>query len=123
MSAHAEASGHAHHGPPAANRSSRLDPTTLGMFLFIASEAMLFGSFFTAYFFVRVVNPIAPAIWPPPPYEFPVVRRRREHGDPRHLELHDALGDAVDQAATTVTGSARVSSSRSCWARRSSSPS
>ena len=27
------------------------------MFLFIGSEAMLFGSFFTAYFFVRVVNP------------------------------------------------------------------
>ncbi len=26
------------------------------MFLFIASEIMLFGSFFTAYFFVRVVN-------------------------------------------------------------------
>ncbi len=45
---------------------------TLGMFLFIASEAMLFGAFFTAYFFVRVVNPDAPATWPPPPYEFPV---------------------------------------------------
>ena len=42
------------------------------MFLFIASEAMLFGAFFTAYFFVRVVNPDAPATWPPPPYEFPV---------------------------------------------------
>ncbi len=75
MSAHAEAAAHDgghHHGPPAANRSSRLDPTTLGMFLFIASEAMLFGAFFTAYFFVRVVNPDAPAEWPPPPYEFPV---------------------------------------------------
>ena len=71
MSAHAETSGH-HHGPPAANHSSRLDPTTLGMFLFIASEAMLFGAFFTAYFFVRVVNPLAPETWPPPPYEFPV---------------------------------------------------
>ena len=74
MSAHAEAAAHdhGHHGPPPANRSSRLDPTTLGMFLFIASEAMLFGAFFTAYFFVRVVNPDAPAEWPPPPYEFPV---------------------------------------------------
>ena len=37
-----------------------IDPTTLGMFLFIGSEAMLFGAFFTAYFFVRVVNPLAP---------------------------------------------------------------
>ena len=73
MTSHAEpADVHAHHGPPAANRSSRLDPATLGMFLFIASEAMLFGAFFTAYFFVRVVNPLAPAEWPPPPYEFPV---------------------------------------------------
>ena len=42
------------------------------MLLFIASEAMLFGSFFTAYFFVRVVNPDAPAEWPPEPYHFPV---------------------------------------------------
>jgi cytochrome c oxidase subunit 3 len=74
MSAHAEAAGHGHdhHGPPLANRSSRLDPTVLGMLLFIASEAMLFGSFFTALFFVRVVNPDAPATWPPEPFEFPV---------------------------------------------------
>ena len=41
------------------------------MFLFIGSEAMLFGSFFAAYFFVRVVNPDAPDVWPPPPFEFP----------------------------------------------------
>jgi len=66
MSAHA--AEHAAH-PPAAHRSSRVDARVLGMFLFIASEVMLFGSFFTAYFFVRVVNS-APA-WPPPPYELP----------------------------------------------------
>jgi heme/copper-type cytochrome/quinol oxidase subunit 3 len=29
------------------------------MLLFIGSEIMLFGSFFAAYFFVRVVNPSA----------------------------------------------------------------
>jgi cytochrome c oxidase subunit 3 len=68
MSAHAEA--HHHHGPPAANRSSRLEPPVLGMFLFIASEAMLFGAFFTAYFFVRVVNPDADP-WPLPPFHLP----------------------------------------------------
>ena len=39
------------------------------MFLFIASEIMLFGSFFTAYFFVRVVNGID---WPPKPFHLPV---------------------------------------------------
>ena len=75
MSAHAEAVGHGHadhHGPPAAHKSSRLDATVRGMLLFIASEAMLFGSFFAAYFFVRVVNPSAPDVWPPEPFEFPV---------------------------------------------------
>jgi cytochrome c oxidase subunit III len=46
---------HEHHGPPAANRSSRVDPAFLGMLLFIISEIMVFGAFFTAYFFIRVV--------------------------------------------------------------------
>ena len=47
---------HDHHGPPEANQSSRVDPMTLGMLLFIISEIMLFGAFFTAYFFIRVVT-------------------------------------------------------------------
>jgi cytochrome c oxidase subunit III len=48
---------HAHgHGPPPANRSSRVDPQMLGMLLFIISEIMVFGAFFTAYFFVRIVQ-------------------------------------------------------------------
>ncbi|HEY2940396.1 MAG TPA: cytochrome c oxidase subunit 3 [Gaiellaceae bacterium] len=66
MSTHAEA--HAAH-PPAAHQSSRVDARTLGMFLFIASEVMLFGSFFTAYFFVRVA---AGTPWPTPGDELPV---------------------------------------------------
>ena len=45
-----------HHGPPPANQSSRIEPQMLGMLLFIISEIMLFGAFFTAYFFVRVVG-------------------------------------------------------------------
>ena len=60
---------HAAH-PPIANQSSRVDARTLGMFLFIASEIMLFGSFFTIYFFARVVA--GPADWPPPPFHLPV---------------------------------------------------
>jgi cytochrome c oxidase subunit III len=68
VSAHAEA--HEHHGPPAANVSSRVDARVLGMFMFIASEIMLFGSFFTAYFFVRVVND--PPEWPPEGFHLPV---------------------------------------------------
>lgn len=47
---------HAHHGPPPANRSSRVEPPLLGMLLFIISEVMVFGAFFTAYFFIRVVQ-------------------------------------------------------------------
>jgi cytochrome c oxidase subunit III len=47
--------GEEHHGPPEANRSSRVDAQVLGMLLFIISEVMLFGAFFTAYFFIRVV--------------------------------------------------------------------
>jgi cytochrome c oxidase subunit 3 len=45
-----------HHGAPAANRSSRVEPQMLGMMLFIISEVMVFGAFFTAYFFLRVVQ-------------------------------------------------------------------
>ncbi|HEY7836894.1 MAG TPA: heme-copper oxidase subunit III [Solirubrobacteraceae bacterium] len=51
--------GHAHdehHGPPPANRSSRVEPQLLGMLLFIISEVMVFGAFFTAYFFIRVAQ-------------------------------------------------------------------
>ena len=46
---------HEHHGPPPANSSSRVEPQLLGMLLFIISEIMVFGAFFTAYFFIRVV--------------------------------------------------------------------
>jgi cytochrome c oxidase subunit 3 len=45
-----------HHGPPEAHHSSRVEPQLLGMLLFIISEVMVFGAFFTAYFFIRVVN-------------------------------------------------------------------
>jgi len=45
-----------HHGPPPAHQSSRVHAPTLGMLLFIISEVMIFGAFFTAYFFIRVVT-------------------------------------------------------------------
>ena len=59
---------HEHHGPPPANRSSRVDPSLLGMGLFIISEVMVFGAFFTAYFFIRVV---AGDPWPAEGTELP----------------------------------------------------
>jgi cytochrome c oxidase subunit 3 len=68
--AHAEPLGHEHgEHPPPIHYSSRVTPGILGMFLFIASEIMLFGAFFTAYFFVRVVNGTP---WPTPPFHLPV---------------------------------------------------
>ena len=57
-----------HHGPPDANRSSRVEPQLLGMLLFIISEVMIFGAFFTAYFFIRVVQGDP---WPAPGQEIP----------------------------------------------------
>ncbi len=67
MAAHAEA--HAGH-PPTANVSSRVPAPVLGMLLFIASEVMLFGAFFTMYFFIRVVA--NPSTWPPEGFHLPV---------------------------------------------------
>ena len=62
---------HAHAHPPAAHKSSRIEAQPLGVYLFIISEAMLFGSFFTAYFFIRVVSNFYDK-WPPEPFTFPV---------------------------------------------------
>jgi cytochrome c oxidase subunit III len=70
MSAAADAHAHdGHHGrmgydyPAPIHYSSRISPLIVGIFLFIGSEIMLFGSFFTVYFFDRVVNNAHP--WPP----------------------------------------------------------
>jgi cytochrome c oxidase subunit III len=67
VSAAADAHGHGHGDanlhPPPIHDSSRIAPTIVGIFLFIGSEIMLFGSFFTVYFFDRVVNNTHP--WPP----------------------------------------------------------
>jgi cytochrome c oxidase subunit III len=59
-----------HHGPPAAHRSSRVEPPVLGMLLFIISEVMIFGAFFTAYFFIRVVTHDP---WPAPGTSIPAA--------------------------------------------------
>ena len=61
---------HEHGQPPEAHRSSRVEPQLLGMLLFIVSEVMIFGAFFTAYFFIRVVNGDP---WPHAGTELPVA--------------------------------------------------
>jgi len=70
ISAHGAGGAHEHHGPPPANRSSRVDPQLLGMLLFIISEVMVFGAFFTAYFFIRIGEGDA---WPAPGMHLPVI--------------------------------------------------
>jgi cytochrome c oxidase subunit III len=68
----ADATQDPHHGdghhPPVAHRSSRVEPQMLGMLLFIISEVMVFGAFFTAYFFIRIVQG---AEWPAEGTELP----------------------------------------------------
>jgi cytochrome c oxidase subunit 3 len=61
--AHPHGPGDANLHPPPIHYSSRISPVVVGIFLFIGSEIMLFGSFFTVYFFDRVVNNAHP--WPP----------------------------------------------------------
>jgi cytochrome c oxidase subunit III len=71
MEAHAATVAHEEHAhPPAANVSSRVEAQFLGMLLFIISEVMLFGAFFTAYFFIRVVGN---ADWPAQGEHLPVA--------------------------------------------------
>ena len=66
--AHEHGAPFEHHGPPPIHYSSRVSPSVLGMFLFIASEIMLFGSFFTVYFFDRIVNHAYGGQWPSTPW-------------------------------------------------------
>ena len=96
--------GTANEHPPPIHYSSRINPVIVGIFLFIGSEIMLFGSFFTVYFFDRVVNndahpgPVAAVhAGNAHPVRAAVVPRARQHVHPGHLELHDALGDGVGQ--------------------------
>jgi cytochrome c oxidase subunit 3 len=68
---HVPGHGHGDEHPPPIHYSSRISPLIVGIFLFIGSEIMLFGSFFTVYFFDRVVNPNT-EMWPPEGFHRPV---------------------------------------------------
>jgi cytochrome c oxidase subunit III len=52
-----------HGGGPADEQPRHMSQGTLAMLLFLGSEAMLFASFFTAYFMVRFN--VANNVWPP----------------------------------------------------------
>ena len=106
---------HDHHGPPEANQSSRVDSMTLGMLLFIISEIMLFGAFFTAYFFVRVVNNEA---WPAEGMELPklIAGVNTAILISSSFTMHWALEGARNENRRAL---GRACSPRSCWASRS----
>jgi cytochrome c oxidase subunit 3 len=68
MSAHAETPGHAG-PPPGYGHVGHLDRVMIGLIVALASEIMLFGAFFTAFFYVRYTNY---PVYPPEPFEMPV---------------------------------------------------
>lgn len=69
MEASAAHLDHGHGHMPVANASAKVNREFFGMGLFIFSEVMLFASFFTAYFFIRVVQG---QDWMPAGQELPV---------------------------------------------------
>lgn len=106
---------HDHHGPPEANQSSRIDRQTLGIYLFIVSEVMLFGAFFAAYFFLRVV--VSPPSWPPEGIELPklvalintfilVSSSFTVHYALTSIQRNDRRGMKLGLAATWLLGAA-----------------
>jgi len=65
MSTHAATS---HAGPPPGyGRVGHIDRVMVGLVVFLASEAMLFGSFFTVFFYLRFTH----SPWPPAGIEVP----------------------------------------------------
>ncbi len=67
MSAHAE-TGHHEGPPPGYGGIGHLDRVMVGVIVALASEIMLFGAFFTAFFYVRYSNY---PVYPPEPFEIP----------------------------------------------------
>jgi cytochrome c oxidase subunit 3 len=68
LSAHAETPGHGG-PPPGYGNAGHLDRVMMGLIVALASEIMLFGAFFTAFFYVRYTNY---PVYPPEPFEIPV---------------------------------------------------
>jgi cytochrome c oxidase subunit 3 len=66
MSAHAES--HPAGAPPGYGPIGNIDRVMVGLITFLASEVMLFGAFFTAFFYIRYANY---PVFPPHPYDLP----------------------------------------------------
>jgi cytochrome c oxidase subunit 3 len=104
--AHAEhAHGHGGDHPPEPHFSSRVHPPLLGIYLFLGSEAMLFGSFFAAYFFARVAVPHTEG-WPP--YD----TRTEDPNDFFHLPVFLALVNTIILVTSSFTAHWAIQSIR-----------
>ena len=55
--------------PPGFGKFGTIDRVMVGLITFLASEVMLFGAFFTAFFYVRYQGTYP--VFPPEPYEIP----------------------------------------------------
>ncbi len=77
-----------------AHKSLLTDRVYLGMIMFLGSEAMLFGSFFSAFFYIRFTN----SHWPLGGLQPADRGDRDQHRDPDQLVVHHALGADVDPA-------------------------
>ncbi len=95
---HGDANTTARRRPTAARAST---PPLLGMLLFIISEVMVFGAFFTAYFFIRVAagRPVAGAGNAPAG-----ASRGRQHRDPRVLLASRCTGRRRRSRTATASG-------------------
>src|ERR1700685_106205 len=132
MSAHAESHplpSQPHHGnanehPPPIHYSSRINPVIVGIFLFLGSEVMLFGSFFTVYFFDRVVTSHVHGGSPWPPY-LPGTHTQHARSAtpaPSSPRASRCTGRRPRPSAETAPACARGWCSRSFSGRRSFSP-
>jgi cytochrome c oxidase subunit 3 len=65
----AEAVQHHAGPPPGYGRIGHIDRVMVGLVTFLASEVMLFGAFFTAFFYIKYSNY---TVFPPKPYEIPI---------------------------------------------------
>ena len=84
-------------GPPSGyGRFGSIDRVMVGLITFLASEVMLFGSFFTAFFYIRYsgVYPVVPAA----PVRHPEGPHRDQHVHPDLVLVHDALGARLGEA-------------------------
>ena len=81
----------------------------MGLIVALASEIMLFGAFFTAFFYVRYTNY---PVYPPEPFEMPGRLDRHQHRDPGVVVVHDALGARLDQARQPARARCSACSSR-----------